>query len=63
MRLTADAARKKRENDALRLRNKQREEMLIKRRQLDADVIITPISDIAGSVRIFLIAVLPVLGR
>ena len=55
-RLTADASRRKRETETLALRNKHREEVLIKRRNLDADVTATPISDIVGAVRIFLFA-------
>lgn len=51
-RLTADASRRKRETETLQLRNKHREEVLIKRRNLDADIQATPISDIVGAVRI-----------
>lgn len=50
-RLTADASRRKRETETLQLRNKHREEVLIKRRNLDADISATPISDIVGAVR------------
>ena len=52
-RLTADAARKKREAEATQLRTRHREELMVKRRNLDADIEATPITDITGAVRIF----------
>lgn len=53
MRLTADSSRKKRETEALQLRDKRREDVLIKRRNLDANIVATPIADIAQGVRIY----------
>lgn len=52
-RLTADAARKKRETEAVQLRNRHREEMMVKRRNLDADIEATPVADVQAAVRSF----------
>jgi len=57
-RLTADASRKKRETEALQLRNRHREEVMIKRRNLDAGMTATPVADINAAVCTFSLLIL-----
>lgn len=56
-RLTADQARKKRETEAIALRNKSREEQMIKRRNLTQAGSVTPVADIALAVCFYIFCI------